>query len=300
VQEAVEGIPGVSLATRVNRMPGTGNAGSHSFVRPDRPHTTGPEPEGFYREVSPGYFRNLGIPLLGGRDFGPGDARGSAPVVIVNRRLQQRYFPGEDAIGKTIRPVYSTTGAALTIVGVVGDQTLGGLDEARPAILYYPDGQSVSPRWTVVVRSDRPGVAEELRKTIRAAAPRLVVGPARQLGAVLQQAPSMFLRRYPVFLLGVFACVALVLACVGIFGVVSFAGRAHPRVRSGWRWVPCAGTSWASCSAGAARPSSPERWPGSRARSPWPPSSVGCCSGWRARIRACSPESPQCSAPSRW
>ena len=227
VQEAMETIPGVALTARVNWMPGTGSAGSHSFVRPDRPRPSGPEPEAFYREVSPSYFRTLGVPLLGGRDFGPEDTRQSAPVVIVNRALQQRYFPGEDAIGKTIRPVYSTTGAALTIVGVVGDQTLGGLDEARPAILYYPDTQSVSPRWVVLVRSDRPGVAEELRKTIRAAAPGLVVGPVRQLGAVLQEAPSMFLRRYPVFLLGVFAAVALVLACIGIFGVVSFgvAGR---------------------------------------------------------------------------
>ncbi|HUM13484.1 MAG TPA: ABC transporter permease [Myxococcaceae bacterium] len=223
VQEAVEGIPGVSLAARVNWMPGTGSGGSHSFVRPDRPPPAGPEPEGYYREVSPGYFRTLGIPLLGGRDFGPEDSRASAAVVIVNRALQQRYFPGEDAIGKTIRPISSTTGAALTIVGVVGDQTLGGLDEARPAVLYYPDTHAVSPRWAVVVRSDRPGIAEELRRTLRDAAPGLVVGPARQLGAVLQQAPTMFLRRYPVFLLGVFAAVALVLACVGIFGVASFA-----------------------------------------------------------------------------
>ncbi len=227
VQEAIEGIPGVALVARVNWMPGTGSAGSHSFVRPDRPRPSGPEPEAYYREVSPGYFRTLGIPLLGGRDFGPEDTRGGAPVVIVNRALQRRYFPGEDAIGKTIRPIYSTTGAALTIVGVVGDQTLGGLDEGRPAVLYYPDAQAASQRWTVVVRSDRPGVAEELRKAIRGAAPGLVVGPARQLGAVLEEAPTMFLRRYPVFLLGVFAGVALVLACVGIFGVVSFgvAGR---------------------------------------------------------------------------
>ena len=222
LQDAVESVPGLSGAARVNWMPGTGNAGSHSFTRPDRPRPTGPEPNGFYREVSPGYFRTLGIPLLGGRDFGPQDARGSAPVVIVNRALQESYFPGEDAIGKTIRLVYSTTGEVLTIVGVVGDQTLGGLDETRPPILYYPDTQSVSPRWTLLVRSPRPAIGEEIRKAIRAAAPGLVVGPARRLDDLLQQAPTMFLRRYPPFLLGVFAVVALVLSCVGIFGVVSF------------------------------------------------------------------------------
>ena len=220
VQEAVESVPGLSGAARVNWMPGTGNAGSHSFVRPERPPPTGPEPDAFYREVSPGYFRTLGIALLGGRDFGASDTPGAAPVVIVNRALQQRYFPGEDAIGKTIRLV--TGGMPLTIVGVVADQTLGGLDEPRPPILYYPDTQAISPRWALLVRSARPGVTEELRRAVRDAAPGLVVGPARRLDDVLQQAPTMFLRRYPPFLLGVFAAVALVLACVGIFGVVSF------------------------------------------------------------------------------
>ena len=220
VQEAVEALPGVSLAARVNWMPATGTAGSHSFLRLDQAPPSGPEPEGFYRAVSPGYFRTLGIPLLGGRDFGPEDARDAARVVIVSRTLQQRYFPGEDAVGRSIRLISSP--APLTIVGVVGDQTLGGLDEPRPAILYYPDTQSVSPRWTVLVRSDRPGMGVELRQAIREAAPGLVVGPARALTEVVQQAPSMFLRRYPVFLLGVFAAVALLLACIGIFGVVSY------------------------------------------------------------------------------
>ena len=138
----------------------------------------------------------------------------------MNRALQQRYFPGEDAIGKSIRLVSSDV--PLTIVGVVADQTLGGLDEARPPILYYPDTQAVSPRWALLVRSPRPGIAEEVRRAVRDAAPGLVVGPARRLDDVLQQAPTMFLRRYPPFLLGVFAGVALALACVGIFGVVSF------------------------------------------------------------------------------
>ncbi|HET9156415.1 MAG TPA: ABC transporter permease, partial [Myxococcaceae bacterium] len=220
LQEAVDAIPGVTGTARVSRMPGTGNAFSNSFVRPDRPRPTGPEPEAYVRDVSPGYFRALGIAVLGGRDVGPEDTRSSARVVVINRALQQRYFPDEDAIGKTIRLVSSD--APLTIVGVVGDQTLGGLDEPRPPILYYPDTQSVSARWTLLVRSSRPGIAEELRRALREAAPGLVIGPARTLDGVLQQAPSMFLRRYPVFLLGVFAAVALVLACVGIFGVVSF------------------------------------------------------------------------------
>ena len=222
VQSAIEAIPGVSTVARINRLPGTGSGGTQSWVRTDRPPPTGPEPDATFREVSSGYFRTLGMALLGGRDFGPEDTSRSTPVVIINRALQRRFFPGEDALGKTIRPVYSKTGAALTIVGIVADQTLGGLDEAPPAVLYYPDTQSVSQRFAVVVRTERPAIGPELRQAVRDAAPFLIVGPARGLGQVLDEAPTMFLRRYPVFLLGVFAAVALLLACVGIFGVVSF------------------------------------------------------------------------------
>ena len=109
VQDAVESVPGLSGAARVNRMPGTGNAGSHSFTRPERPRPTGPEPDAYYREISPGYFRTLGIAVLGGREFGPEDVRGAAPVVIVNRALQHRYFPDEDAASwRTRRSAGST------------------------------------------------------------------------------------------------------------------------------------------------------------------------------------------------
>jgi putative ABC transport system permease protein len=222
VQEAIQAVPGVSGVARIHRLPGTGSGGTHSFLRTDRPPPSGAEPDATYREVSPGYFRTLGIPLLGGRDFGPEDRLESAPVVIVNRALQRRYFPGEDAIGKTIRRIYPANAPVMTIVGVVGDQTLGGLDETAPAILFYPDTQSTSVRFAVVVRSNRPAIGADVRRAIRDAAPFLVVGPARRLNDLLQEAPTMFLRRYPVFLLGVFASVALVLACIGIFGVVSY------------------------------------------------------------------------------
>jgi putative ABC transport system permease protein len=221
VLEAVQAIPGVSAVARIHRLPGTGSGGTHSFLRTDQPPPPGAEPNATYREVSPGYFRTLGIPLLQGRDFGPEDRLESAPVAIVNRTLQRRYFPGEDPIGKTIRRVYPPDAPAVTIVGVVGDQTLSGLDEALPAILYYPDTQATSVRFAVVVRG-QPALGAEVRRAVRDAAPFLVIGPVRQLSDVLDEAPSMFLRRYPVFLLAVFSGVALLLACIGIFGVVSY------------------------------------------------------------------------------
>ena len=110
VQDAVEAIPGVSRAARVNRMPGTGSGGSHSFVRPDRPRPTRARAGGVLPGGQPGLLPHPGhSPARGAGLRAGGHPRPSAPVVIVNRALQSGTFPGEDAIGKTIRPVYSDT-----------------------------------------------------------------------------------------------------------------------------------------------------------------------------------------------
>jgi putative ABC transport system permease protein len=90
VLETVQAVPGVSAAARIQRLPGTGSGGTQSFLRMDQPPPPGAEPDATYREVSPAYFRTLGVPLLGGRNFGPEDRRESAGG-LVNRALQQRY-----------------------------------------------------------------------------------------------------------------------------------------------------------------------------------------------------------------
>jgi len=222
ILESVAAIPGVTAVTRVSQLPGTGNGNTLRFVREDRPRPTGAEPEVAVRLVGPSFFRVLGVPLLGGRAFGSEDAFGTLPVAVVNRTLQRRYFPGEDPVGKLIRPTYAPDAPVLTIVGVVGDQTFGALDEAPPGILYLSDAQYPSNPFGLVLRSSRAEVQAEVRRAIQSTAPDAVVLPVRTLTEVLAQAPSMFLRRYPVFLLAVFAGFALVLAAIGIFGVVSY------------------------------------------------------------------------------
>jgi predicted permease len=221
--ESVAAVPGVTAVTRVNTLPGTGNGGTQRFLRKDQPPPTGPQPEATVRTVEASYFRVLGIPLLGGRSFGPEDTQQSIQVAVVNRALQRRYFPGEDAVGKQIQPTYGPDAPLLTIVGVVGDQTFGALDEPPPPILYYPDTQSPGNPVSFVLRASRPTLGADARGAVQAAVPEATVLPVRSLTEVLDQAPSMFLRRYPVFLLGVFAAFALLLAAVGIFGVVSYA-----------------------------------------------------------------------------
>jgi putative ABC transport system permease protein len=220
--EALAAVSGVSAATRVSLLPGTTNGNTQRFLIEGRPAPSGAQPEASYRLVGPDYFRVLGIPVLAGRAPGPEDTQHSMRAVVVNRTLQRRFFPGEDVIGKTIRPTYSPSAPVLTIVGVVGDQTFGALDEAPPAILYYADTQFPENPVSFVLRSHRRGIESDVRKALLGVMPEATVLPVRALTEVLDQAPSMFLRRYPVFLLGVFAAFALVLAAVGIFGVVSY------------------------------------------------------------------------------
>ena len=222
ILQSVSAVPGVTGVTRMNQLPGTGGYNSLRFVREDRPRPTGAEPEVALSVVGPDFFQVLGVPLLGGRAFGPEDAFGTLSVAVINRTLQRRYFPGEDPVGKRIRPTYAADAPVFTIVGVAGDQTFGALDEAPPAILYIADVQFPSNPFALVVRSSRGEVEAEVRRAIQAGAPDAVVLPVRSLTEVLAQAPSMFLRRYPVFLLAVFAGFALLLAAVGIFGVVSY------------------------------------------------------------------------------
>jgi putative ABC transport system permease protein len=220
--ESVVAVPGVLAATRVSILPGTGNGNTQRFLRDDRPPPPGAQPEATYRLAGPDYFRVLGIPLLAGRAFGPEDTMGSTPVAIVNRTFQRRFFPGEDVLGKRIHPTFAADAPHLTVVGVVGDQTFGALDEPAPAIFYYADTQFPGNPVSFIVRGQGAGLEADLRRALMAAMPEATVLPVRKLTEVLDQAPSMFLRRYPVFLLGVFAGFALVLAGVGIFGVVSY------------------------------------------------------------------------------
>jgi hypothetical protein len=136
---------------------------------------------------------------------------------------------------------------------------------------------------------------------VREAAPGLVVGPTRKLDDVLQQAPTMFLRRYPPFLLGVFAAVALALACVGIFGVVSFGVVQRTRefgVRMAVGAVPADIVRLVlRASSGPVLAGRPR---GSSGRSRWPRCSGDCSSASAAPTRSSSRAWWRCSAPSRW
>ena len=221
--EAVGAIPGVHGVAAVNRLPGRGGGGTVRFLRTDQPVPDGVQPEATYRDVDGAYFPVLGLPLLGGRSFEAGDVPNSPMVAVVNRTLQRRFFPNEDPVGKQVKLTYKPDAPTLTIVGVVGDEQLDSLDEPSRAILYLSLNQDPSGQLGLVIRTARTDAGPDIRRVLRSVSPELTILPIRTLGSIYAQAPRMFVRSFPAFVLTVFAISALLLACVGIFGVVSYA-----------------------------------------------------------------------------
>ncbi len=174
--------------------------------------------------VSVDYFSAMGLSLKGGRTFAAQDARPAAAAVVVNETFERRYFPGQSALGKRIRVHPSGPGAPWqTVVGVVGDVRQGGLAGDIMPEVYSPELGDIGSGLSFVVRTD--GDPSALLGAVRAAAES--VDPQRPPHNLLTMeqrlAETVSARQLNVALLGGFAAVALVLAVIGIYGVMSYA-----------------------------------------------------------------------------
>ncbi len=224
----VDELPGVDSAGVITFLPLSFSGMNFSFSIEGR---TAPGdmdlPLAVYRVVSPEYFRAMGIPLQRGRFFDSRDTAESPAVIIVNRRLAEQFWPGEDPTGRRLKigPLDSRNPWAV-VAGVVGDVRQGGLYGDQKFELYVPYAQEwrgfVAPRDLVVrTKGDPAQLAGAVRDAIWAVDKDQPISKVQTMDHVLATAVSR--ERFQTLLLALFATLALVLACVGLYGVISYA-----------------------------------------------------------------------------
>ncbi len=198
-------------------------------VRDREPPPRGSEPQAFYRQVTPGFFTNMGIPVVSGRDFERFDRRDSRPVIVINEAFARLVFPDDDPIGKYligIPPSFGPLGTfpqpEVEIVGVVKDFKFSDLGESPEPSVFFVHDQSPFRRMTLIVKSR--GEPLQLAQTVRADLatldPTMALGRVETFERVI--AGSYARERFSMLLLTGFAIVALSLAAIGIYGVISF------------------------------------------------------------------------------
>ena len=220
---AIGALPGVASAAAAVTLPIGGDDFAAGVTVEGRPQPApGQEPRAGYQVVTPGYFRTMGIPLMAGRDFRPADVREAPLVVMVNQTFARQHWPGEDPIGRRITIARGDLGW-MTVIGVVGDiRHLGPATPPRPEF-YQPHSQNSFSFMAFVVRA--AASPEALVPSIRSAIRTL--DPAQPISGVntMEQHVARSLSRPRVLssLVAVFGALALVLAVVGIYGVMSYA-----------------------------------------------------------------------------
>jgi len=222
--DRLRNAPGVIDVGAATTIPMTGNRSSIRFVVEGRTTATGQEDEASIITVTPGYFSALKIPLRSGRMFNEVDKPKAPPVLIVNQAFARAYMGGADPVGKRIRFTYSDKNPYMQIVGVVGDTAVTDLAEPMPAVIYTANQQGPSTFLGYMVRTagDPAAFVGAARAALHDVDAQLPMIQPQSLDQIASQSPSVFFRRYPTYLIGSFAALAMTLAMIGLYGLISY------------------------------------------------------------------------------
>jgi predicted permease len=216
----LEAIPGVTAAGGTTRLP-LGSTNLTTKVDVDgHPRPRGEWPEVEFRRAVRDYFTAMGIPLRRGRTFTGEDGPDAPPVAVINERMAQRLLPGEDPIGRRIR-FGSTSAPWITIVGVIGDIRHSALEaEPQPELYtWYLQGPPVNPFLVVRSAVDAASLAPAVRAEVQAVDKNIAAYDLRPMTQV--RAESVAERRFVLLLVTSFGALALVMAAVGVYGVMT-------------------------------------------------------------------------------
>ena len=219
--QQVDALPGVESSGAISFLPltGLGAATRMEIVGQPKP-PTGQEPVTDVRVITHDYLGTMGVPLLKGRLFNEQDAADAKGRVVINETMARRHWPNEDPIGKRVRIAWDDLEDE--VIGVVGDVKHSGLDAEPRAMTYWPYARNAYGTMTVTVRTavDTGRVVNSIVGLVRQLDPELVVANVKTMDEVVSN--SVAQRRLTMLLLTLFAATALLLAAVGIYGVIAY------------------------------------------------------------------------------
>jgi putative ABC transport system permease protein len=221
--EQIRAVPGVSSVGATTTIPLGGGGSTQPFSIEGRPAgAVAEQPMAQTRYITSDYFRAIGIPLRQGRFFSDQDRDNSVPVVIISEAMARRFWPGENPIGKRLTPSFHLEQGAREIVGVVGDVKASGLDVDSAAMMYLPYKQSPRPYMSFVVRTalNPESLVQPVSAAIYSIDKEQALTDVETMEQVLTE--SLSGRRFNMSLLLTFAAAALVLAAVGVYGVMNY------------------------------------------------------------------------------
>jgi predicted permease len=229
IVERLHTVPGVDAVGLVSDLPLQSGARFYYDVAGRAAPVAGQSLSANVRMANAEYLRAFGIPLLEGRAFDASDDDRSAHVALIDRALAEREFHGEQPIGRFLQHFYFDD--SVRIVGIVGNVPVGNLEAPSSPTIYLSNAQAPQLSMKIGVRSagNTASVEAAIRDAVRSADPTAAVTQILSMDEVLAESPSVFLRRFPLVIVGAFAATTLLLALVGVYGVVSYSIRQRTR-----------------------------------------------------------------------